>query len=296
MGRPSAEDWEHVVDRDLLPLMGIGISSRPLPAQWPIDPELLPDQAYEDLSEVVGRLGMADIVAVPPAARMVDRLRYRSLYAPLQVAAVGHRAVALWVRALPAPGVRVQVPVGGIAAIETLAEGPQRLLTVTGKGSRLAVRYSGNGDAGVNEWIRRVRMRAAEDRSRVPAVPPARYGKGREEFLLGEADGGAIVRWRSGLGFSRCTLALTSRELVVARSWPALGCPWPRVRRTLYVPRQSIEGVQSQSRSLCVNSADTQVWIGLGSSRISSAASAWLRQLLGQPDRHDDDARPLQAG
>lgn len=287
MGRPSAEDWEHVVDRDLLPLMGIGISSQPLPAQWPADPALLPDQAYEDLSEVAGRLGVTDILAVPPAARLVDKLRYRSLYAPLQVAAVGERAVGLWVRALPAPGVRVQVPVSGIGAIETLADGPQRRLIVTGKGSRLAVRYSANGDVGVSGWIRRLRMRAAGDASPAPAVAPDGYGKGREEFLLGPGDGGVIVRWRSGLGSGRCTLALTSRELIVARSWPALGCPWRRVRRTLYMPRQSIEGVRSQARSLCVESAGAQVWIGLGSSRIASAASAWLWQLLSQPDHLD---------
>jgi hypothetical protein len=122
-----------------------------LPCPW------LPDGAYEDLSVGVGRLGVEDILVVPPTAWLVDRLRYRCLYMPLQIAGIGQRAVGLWVPALPAPGVRVEVPVSGIAAIERLADGLRRRLVVTGQAVRLAVRYSRDGEANVGAWTRRVR-------------------------------------------------------------------------------------------------------------------------------------------
>jgi hypothetical protein len=294
MGRLSAEDWEHVVDRDLLRLLNVG--RQPQGAQWPADGALLPDEAYEDLSAHVGRLGVEDILVVPPAAWLVDRLRCRCLYMPLQIAGIGERAAGLWVRALPAPGVRVQVPVSAIAAIEILADGPRRRLVVTGQAVRLAVRYSSDGEASVGAWTRRVRVRAAGQPSPVPAISSARHGKGLKAFLLGPADHGVCVRWRSYTGCGTCTLALTSREVVVVRSWRAPVRPWRRVRRTLYVPRRSIEGAVSRSRSVCLDSAGTQVCIGLGSRRIASAASAWLGQVLGQPDHRDAGARPRQAG
>jgi hypothetical protein len=294
MRRLSAEDWEHVVDRDLLPLLGIAVGRQPRGAQWTAGSALLPDEAYEDLSAHVGRLGVEDILVVPPAAWLVDRLRYRCLYMPLQVAGIGERALGLWVRALPAPGVRAQVPASGIAAIETLADGPRRQLVVTGQAVRLAVRYGGDASAGA--WTRRVRLRAAGQPSPVPAIPSAGHGTGLEAFLLGPADHGICARWRSYAGRGGCTVAVTSRELVVVRSWRAAGRPWRRVRRTLYVPRRSFEGAVPRSRSVYLGSAGAQVRIGLGSRRIASAASAWLGEALGQPDHRDAGARPRQAG
>jgi hypothetical protein len=297
MGRVSAEAWEHVVDRDLLPFLGIGIGRQPQGAQWPADSALLPDGAYEDLSAGVGRLGVEDILVVPPAAWLVDRLRYRCLCMPLQIAGIGERAVGLWVQALPTPGVRAQVPVSGIAAIESLTDGPRRLLVVTGQAVRVAVRYSRAGEASVGAWTRRVRVRAAGQPSPVPAIPSARHGNGAEAFLLGPADHGVCVRWRSFTGCGACMLALTSRELIVMRTWRAPGRPWRQVGRTLYVPRQSIGGAVSRARLLCLESAGTQVRIELGSRRIASAASAWLGQVLfGQPDHRDAGARPRQPG
>ena len=53
MGRVSAEDWEHVVTRDLLPFLGFGIDLKPR-AQFPVGSTGLPDGAYEDLSADVG--------------------------------------------------------------------------------------------------------------------------------------------------------------------------------------------------------------------------------------------------
>jgi hypothetical protein len=296
MGRLSAEDWEHVVDRDLLPLLGIAVGRQPREAQWPAGSALLPDEAYEDLSAHVGRLGVEDILVVPPAAWLVDRLRYRCLYMPLQVAGIGERAVGLWVPALPVPGVRAQVPASGIAGIETLADGTRRRLVVTGQAVRLAVRDGdGDDDASAGAWTRRVRLRAAGQPSPVPAIPSAGHGKGLEAFLLGPADHAICARWRSA-GCGACTVAVTSRELVVVRSWRAPGRPWRRVRRTLYVPRRSFEGAVPRSRSVYLDSAGAQVRIGLGSRRIASAASAWLGQALGQPDHRDAAARPRQAG
>jgi hypothetical protein len=236
MGQLTAENWEHVVDRDLLPLLNVG--QQPRAAQGPAGRGLLPDEAYGDLYARAGRLGADDILVIPPAAWLLDRLRYRCLYMPLQVAGIGERAVGLWVRALSAPGVRVQVAISDIAATESLVDGPRRQLVVTGHAERLAVRYSGDGEASADAWTRRVRVRAAGQPSPVPAMPSARRGKGLEAFLLVPADHGVCARWRSCTGSGACMLALTSRELVVVRSQRALGRPWHRVRRTLYVPRR----------------------------------------------------------
>jgi hypothetical protein len=296
MGRLAAEDWEHVVDRDLLPLLGIAIGRQSQGAQWPAGSASPPIEAYEDLSAHVGRLGAADILVVPPSAWLTDRLRYRCLYMPLQVAGIGERAAGLWVRALPAPGVRAQVPASGIAAIETLADGPRRRLVVTGQAVRLAVRYGSDGEANAGAWTRRVRLRAAGQPSPVPALPPARQAEGVEALLLDPADHGVCARWRSYAGCGACTVAVTSREVVVVRSWRAPGRPWRRVRQTLYVPRRSFESAVPRSRSLCLDSAGAQVRIGLGSRRIASAASAWLRQVLGEPDHRDAGTRPRRAG
>jgi hypothetical protein len=296
MRRLSAEDWELVVDRDLLPLLGMGIGQQPQAAQSPADSVSLPIEAYEGLSERVGRLGVEDILVVPPAAWLVDRLRYRCLYTPLQVAGIGERAVGLWVRALPAPGVRAQVPASGIAAIETLADGPRRRLVVTGQAVRLAVRYGSDGDASAGAWTRRVRLCAAGQPSPVPALPSAGRGKGLEAFLLGPADHGVCASWRSHTGWGTCTVAVTSRELVVMRSWRAPGRPWRRLRRTLYVPRRSVERAMPRSRAVCLDSAGTQVRVGLGSRRIASAASAWLGQALGEPAYRKAGAWPRRAG
>jgi hypothetical protein len=295
MGRVSAEDWEHVVTRDLLPFLGFGIDLKPRGAQFPVGSTGLPDGAYEDLSADVGRLSAEDLLVVPPAAWMVDRLRYRCLCMPLQVAGIGERAVGLWVRALPAPGVRVQVPVNGIAAVECVAEGRRRLLVVTGHGARLAVRYSSDGDAGVGAWARRVRVRAAGQPSPVPVTASVQH-ENLEAFLLGPDDYGVSVRWRSYAGSSACMLALTSRELVAVRSWRRAGPPWGRVSRALYVPRRSITGLVSQIGSVSLDSAGTQVRIELGSRRIAAAASAWLDLVLGQPDPRNAATRPRQAG
>jgi hypothetical protein len=66
MGRVSAEDWEHVVTRDLLPFLGFGIDLKPRGAQFPVGSTGLPDGAYEDLSADVGRLGAEGLLVVPP--------------------------------------------------------------------------------------------------------------------------------------------------------------------------------------------------------------------------------------
>jgi hypothetical protein len=296
MGRLSAEDWEHVVDRDLLPLLGIAIGRQPQETQCTAGIAPLPDDAYEDLSVHVGRLGPEDILVVPPAAWLTDRLRYRCLYTPLQVAGIGERAIGLWVRALPAPGVRAQVPASGIAAIETLADGPRRRLIVTGQAVRLAVRYGSDGDAGAGAWTRRVRLRAAGQPSLVPAIPSAQPGRGPEAFLLSPDDHCVSARWRSYANCGASTVAVTSLELIVVRSWRPPGRPWRQVRRTLYVPRRSVERAVPRSRSLYLDSAGTRISIGLGSRRIASAASAWLGQVLGEPDHRDAGARPRRGG
>lgn len=105
MGRPLARDWEHVVGRDLPPLLGMKIGLQPRGAQWPADTASLPIEAYEDLSACAGRLGVEDVLVVPPGAWLVEWLRYRYLYMPLQIAGIGERTVGLWVRAgIASPG------------------------------------------------------------------------------------------------------------------------------------------------------------------------------------------------
>lgn len=82
MGGLSAQDWELVVDRDLLPLLGVGIGRQPHGARFPAGGAWLPDGSSEDLSTAVGRLAVDDILVVPAAAWMVDWLRYRYLCTP----------------------------------------------------------------------------------------------------------------------------------------------------------------------------------------------------------------------
>ena len=83
--------------------------------------------------------------------------------------------MALWVQALPAPGIRAVVPLSEIAAIVRQANGTRRQLLVTGRTSRLPVRYDAAGDVLVDALIRRLRRRTAGD----PAPVPAGYPRAR---------------------------------------------------------------------------------------------------------------------
>jgi hypothetical protein len=79
------------------------------------------------------------------------------------------------VQALPAPGIRVLVPLDEIAAIAQQANGTRRRLLITGRTSRLPIRYDAVSDSLMNAWTRRLREDAGipED-----STPRRRIGPG----------------------------------------------------------------------------------------------------------------------
>lgn len=159
--KPVAADWELIVERDL--------ESQLLPAGHshvvysPVDVAWLPERAYEDIFEATGRIVPEGLLVVPAAVWRIGRWwrRHRCLYSPRCVLGIGECGVALWVQALPAPGVRVQIPLSEIVAVEQHGSGPRRLLVVTGQAARLPVRYHAAGQAAVDIWTQPLRMRAA---------------------------------------------------------------------------------------------------------------------------------------
>lgn len=158
-GQPLEADWELVVGRDLVAhLLPAG---RRCGVRRPADVAWLPDGAYPALVDSVGRVGLEDLLVVPAVACPAKPWRRRCLYSPLCVMAIGERGVGLWVQALPAPGVRAWVPFEEIAAVERRADGRRGVLVVTGRAATLPVRYDADGQAVVDAWARRLRLRAA---------------------------------------------------------------------------------------------------------------------------------------
>jgi hypothetical protein len=152
-------DWELVVGRDLLAHL---LPAGALPGvRRPADVAWLPDGAYPALVESVGYVGLADLLVVPAIAWLAKPWRRRCLYSPLCVMAIGERGVGLWVQALPVPSVRARVPFDEIAAVEQRADGRRGVLVVTGRADTLVVRYDADGQAVVDAWARRLRLRAA---------------------------------------------------------------------------------------------------------------------------------------
>ena len=157
-GEPSIElieGWEQTLDADLLHHL---IPAGQFPGvRRPSDGDELPAGAQATLADGIGRHGLEDLLIVPPAERTYGWQRRRWIYAPLCVLGLGERAVALWVQALPAPGLRVLVPLNEIAAIAQQANGTRRRLLVTGRTGRLPIRYDAVSDTLMNAWIRRLR-------------------------------------------------------------------------------------------------------------------------------------------
>jgi hypothetical protein len=285
-GQPWAADWEHIVGRDLVPHLVPG--GEPLGAQR-AGMAALPNGAQVALSVSLGRVEPGDLLVVPAAAWRWQKWRRRSLYTPLSVAGIGEQSIGLWVRALPAPGVRVQLPFSGIAAIEHHADGPWHVLAVTGPAGRMLVRYREDGRTGADGWIRRLRLRAAPAPAPVPRARPGgrdlRRGLDLDAFLLDP--GGEIIRagWRSRARRAACLLAVTSRELIIMQSRAGRGLSSREIRRTLYLPRRSFQGVAAQARTVWLHSADTDMNIDLWSGKAAAAVSRWLGQVLTSGDR-----------
>lgn len=293
--QPWAADWEHIVGLDLVPhLLPAG---QPQTARRPVGASL-PEDAHAALSASLGRIEPGDLLVVPAAAWQWHRWRRRSLYTPDSVAGIGERGTGLWVRALPAPGVRVRVPFSSIAAVEYQTDGPWRVLTVTGQAGRLQVRYSEDGQTGAEEWVRRLRFRAAPAPVAVPIARPGgqgpRAGLDLGALLLDPADEIAWAGWRSRARRAECLLAATSREVTIVQT--LTGCVRRRrgIRRTLYLPRRSLEGVAVRAEGIRVRSAGTDVHVRLWSGKVAAAASSWLGQVFTGRDRSDAGSWPGQ--
>jgi hypothetical protein len=189
--QPAAAEWEHVVGRDLVPhLLPAAQLGR---ADRPPDMESLPEGAYPAIVVSVGRVGLEDLLAGPVVAWHMGRWRRRCLYSPPCVAGIGERGVGLWVRALPIPAVRVQVPFGDIAAVEQCADGLRRMLVVTGRAGRLSLRHYADGQAAVDAWALRLRLRAAAAPAPVPPHPGGHGLRGEDPESLLLAPGDTIV-------------------------------------------------------------------------------------------------------
>ena len=222
MSQPWAADWEQIVGCDLVPhLIPAGHPQR---ARRPIGATTLPDGAHAALSDSVGYVELNGLLIAPAAAWQWHGWPRRSLYSPLSVAGVGQQGVALWVQTLPAPCVRVEMPFSEIAAVEHHADGQWRVIAVTGTTGRLLVRYREDGQTGVDDWTRYLRLRAAPMPAPVPPAPfgghGARTGHDPASFLLDLGDDVIWSGWRSRAQGAACLLAVTARELIIAQSRP----------------------------------------------------------------------------
>lgn len=291
MGKqPPPEDWEQVIGSDLVPhLVPAGQHGG---MRRPADVAALPPGAHQDLAAAIGRHGLEDLLIVPAAAWPCGGVRRRCLYTPLCVLGAGDRAAGLWVQSLPEPGIRAVVPYSEIAAVEQETDGPQRRLIITGRVTRLLVRYYVAGGMPAGTLTSRLRHRAAGEPAPVPgdvprslAAPhrwrhlpdPAALRLAGDEFL-------AIGR-RSRLAGREILLSVTSRELIIATSVRA-GPLWrARLSRTLYIPRRQIEDAGIRSGTLRLRSAGRELSIGLGPGRLTAAASLLLGRALDDHDR-----------
>jgi hypothetical protein len=278
---PSMEEWEQTFGADLRPhLIPAGQPGTPWPPSGLSD---LPPGACAALSDGVGRYGLEDLLILPCAARNDDWLRRRCVYTPLCVLGVGERAVALWVQALPVPGIRAMVPLGEIAAISRHTRGTTRQLLVTGSAGRLPVRYDVSGDAVMNTLIRRLRRRAVGHPAPVPAgtLRSRCTGRGRPAWDLAvlpldPADEVATA----GSARGACLVAVTPYELIVLRSRRS-----GRVTDSLLVPLRALQRASIRSGALLLRSAGVDMRVRLRSRKTGATATAWLEQVLGDHDR-----------
>lgn len=296
-GQPAVADWEYVVGSDLVPSL--------LSAEWrrgvhrPGGVSWLPDGAHPAIVESVGRPGLEDLLVVPAAAWPVEPWRRRSLYAPQCVLGIGERGIGLWVQALPVPGVRAQVPFGEIAAVELRDDGACRMLVVTGRAASLPVRYHADGQAVVDAWTRRLRLRAAPAAAPVPPYPSGHGARGGEDLaslLLSRADPIVYAGWGSRVGRGTCLLGVTPHELVVVQSTRTRGRPWRLATRTLCVPRESIEDAVVRSKTVLLRSAGAELRIVLQSRTVAAAADSWLGWMLSHRHQRPGSARSPRVG
>ena len=290
-GDPSIgliEEWEQTLDADLLHhLIPAGQSPG---VRRPRDVNELPAGAQAALADGIGRHRLEDLLIVPPAERTYGWQRRRCIYAPPCVLGRGERAVALWVQALPAPGIRVLVPLSEIAVIAQQANGTRRRLLVTGRKGQLSVRYDAASDILMDAWTRLLRRRAAGEPAPVPPDYPGIRDDQRRTFQLAtlrlDADDDIVLAGRPGR--RACLLAVTPRELVILRSTPSVIPPGRRAD-SQYVPRRAVEDAGIRSGSLVLRSAGVDLRFGLRSRKAVATASAWLGYVLNDHGRGDPE-------
>ena len=287
-GEPSIEEWEQTLDADLLHHLipaGQLCGMRPPP-----DVNWLPAGAQVALADCIGRHSLEDLLIVPSAGRTYGWQRRRCIYTLLSVLGVGERAVALWAQAMPAPGIRVLVPLSEIATIAQQARGTRRQLLVTSRAGRLPVRYDAASDILMDAWTHRLRRRTAGEPARVPADYPGIPDDRRPTFtpatLRLDSDDDIVIAGRPGR--RACLLAVTPRELVILRSAPSANPPGRRAD-SLYVPRRAIEEAGIRSSSLVLRSAGVDLRVGLRSRKAVATASAWLGYVLNDHGRGDPE-------
>ncbi len=260
-GEPPMEEWEQTFGTDLRPhLVPAG---QPDAIRRPAGVNQLPPGAVAALDAAIGRYSLQDLLIVPGAARSCGWLRHRFVYTPPCVLGVGERAVALWVQALPAPGIRAMVPLGEIAAITLHVHGTRRHLLVTGSAGRLPVRYDVADDPVMEALIIGLRRRAAGTPAPVPPVA-ARFAA---LLRLDPADEVATAGPKTRL------IVVTPYELVILRPG-----------RVLYVPRRAIQAAGIRSRSLVLRSAGVDLDLRLRPRKTAAAAVLWLERV--PVDRH----------
>src|SRR6516162_6854415 len=116
VGRLCIHGWHQVprqVARDLARHLVPAVDTQP--AYRPAGMAGVPEGAHAALSSSVGWVDEGGLLVVPAAVWPWRGWRRRTVYTPLGVAGIGQQGVGLWVRALPAPGVRVGVSFSDIA-------------------------------------------------------------------------------------------------------------------------------------------------------------------------------------
>jgi hypothetical protein len=228
---------------------------------------------------------------MPSTAWAYGQLRPRCLYTPLSVVGVGERAVALWVQALPVPGIRAVVSFSEISSVVRQTIGTRGRLLVTGCTSRLPVRYETAGGSLIGALTRQLRRRAAGDPAPVlTSDHGARTGAcGRPGLSdlaglrLDSGDDIAIAGRYGRPGRGMCLLAVTPRELVIMRTARSAN-PFGRLTDLLYIPRRAVSDASIQAGSLTLRSNGVEVAVKLKSRKAAAAASAWLGQVLSDHD------------
>ena len=265
-GHSRAAEWEYLIEGDLAP--HLVPRRRAARSGQAAEIQRLLDGAYGGIAASLGPVRPEDLLVIPAAAWPLGGWRRRCLYSPLCVAAIGERAVGLWVQDLPLPEVRARVALDDVALVEHRTAGPWHALTVTARAGTLVIRYDEDQRPRVDAWTRRLRLRAATLGNKVSQPLDA--------FLLAPDDGAAAVGHGGGRLRRCCLLAVTSRELIIEQSWWNLRRPWRQISRTLYVPRQCVSSAAVRGRTLRLDSAGTAVRVRLTSRKAAAAAWTWL--------------------